>query len=577
MPTSYPVKQLIALDGKLTITPTSGVRPPATESIEQDGWLIDYGPTPDKTASLVYCPDPDEGLANVQAREQTSYDLWLSFEGDKPPKLYLGAETTPQILKQSGQQAYLALNWGNYVGTSSIRLVENGVVHCELSVEVRAHKLDYLSEYRDLLDDISTHVTTLIFDYAASTAVFYGQTSHHFSVAYLDYLFLRYLLAPHRLPRHFQVVTKAPHRVTRREDTWIDVSQVRRVTPQAITALLAQPEYLAHTTGTRLQPIVPNFVSTRLLDDRVIATFDTPPNRFVKHFLAQLIHRLRQLTVIFATHQADHLVIDCHNWRRTLEIFRRAHFLEEVGSMHVYPGGSQVLLKQEGYRQLNDYYRRFLLTGRVAWEGFVNLIRTPTKDLATLYEYWCYFELLKALTDVLKQPIKSQDILRFNETPPYEFRISLSQAGQNRVSIGNTLLHYNRYYNHGKDGSYSVMLHPDYTLETKTGMLVFDAKYRLNDLSRWTQPSRQTEKEEDETLIYQKGDLYKMHTYRDALKARAVFILYPGRQFSAYATTGEVITHPANLPPDFAGVGTIPVKPQQTDSLQHCLTQLLGF
>jgi predicted component of viral defense system (DUF524 family) len=31
-----------------------------------------------------------------------------------------------------------------------------------------------------------------------------------------------------------------------------------------------------------------------------------------------------------------------------------------------------VLLKQEGYRQINDYYRRFLLTGRVAWEGFTD-------------------------------------------------------------------------------------------------------------------------------------------------------------------------------------------------------------
>lgn len=572
MPTYYPIKQLTALEGGLTITPTAAATLPNTETIVQDGWLIEYSLAPDAAAPLVYCPDSDEGLAHVQAREQTGYDLWLTFEGDTLPGLYLGEAI--QQLKQSGQQAYLALNWGNYVGASSLRLVQNGMVRCTLPIEVRAHKLDYLSDYRRLLDDISRQVTTLIFDYAASTAVYHGQTSHDEAVAYLDYLFLRYLLAPERLPRHFQIVTKAPHRVTRRVDTWVDVSQVRQVTPRAVTTLLVHPEYLARTAGTGLQPIAPGFVPTQLLDDRVITTFDTPPNRFVKHFLAQLIHRLRQLAAIFAAKDAAHLAADCQRWQRTLENFARTHFLEEVGPMQMYPAGSQVLLKQDGYRQLNDYYRRFLLTGRVAWESFANLIRTPNKDLATLYEYWCYFELLDACASVLKQPVDWRGILRFNETPPYDFRISLSQSGHNRAAFGSVVLHYNRYYPHSTGGSYSVTLHPDYALETGAGLIVFDAKYRLNDLSRW-QVDGQTEKQEEETQVYQKGDLYKMHTYRDALKARAVFILYPGQQFRAYATDGQIITKAADLPSDFAGVGAIPVKPGQTYTLQHCLAQLL--
>lgn len=573
MQTGYPIVSLTSPDGTLTVTPSEANTGQDYPEVIWQGWCIRYRPEVDAKAGLVYCPEPDEGLSPVQAREQTSYDVWITYSGSIPPKLYQG-EMESREPKVSEQRVYLALNWGNYVGASSLRLERPGMPPCTLEVEVRSCKLDYLSDYRHLLDEISDHVTSLIFDYGSSTAVYHGRASHDIKVAYLDYLFLRYLMDPARLPRHFQLVAKAPHQTTQRRDTWVDLSQVHRVSVRTITNALMHPEHLARITRQTVPPIVDSYVPTRLLDERVITTFDTPPNRFVKHFLNLLITKLHQLEQVFAG-EAKHLAGDCLRWRRTLTVSARAHFLEAVGEMHLYPAGSQVLLKQEGYRQLNDYYRRFLLTGRVAWDGWAELIRTPNKDLATLYEYWGYFELLKAVSGLVQKRFDRQNILHFGQAPPYDFRISLNQQGRCRATVENIKVFYNRYFTRRSGNSYSVTLHPDYAIQLgETDLIILDAKYRLLDLSRWidSDPASQDE----ESRVYQKSDLYKMHTYRDALKARAVFILYPGEQFRAYSTTGrQPIEDPDKLPPDFAGVGAIPCSPQQTAVLHSCLQRLL--
>jgi predicted component of viral defense system (DUF524 family) len=70
-----------------------------------------------------------------------------------------------------------------------------------------------------------------------------------------------------------------------------------------------------------------------------------------------------------------------------------------------------------------------------------------------------------------------------------------------------------------------------------------------------------------ETLTtYRRGDLYKMHTYRDAIRARTVWVLYPG--------TGELEEYTA---PDDGGVGAIPLLPGASHSaLDKVIARLVG-
>jgi predicted component of viral defense system (DUF524 family) len=487
---------------------------------------------------------------------------------------------TKRALKRHGQQGYAILNWGNYVGASTVQVVCDGQDVCLLPVEVRSRKMDYLDDYRNMLDDISERLAALIFDYGSPTAVYTQRAALNEHVAYLDYLFLRYLMDEKRLPLHFRLVAANPHRTTEREIVWSDLALARSLTPRSLQAVYVHAEHLTRpqrVIAPALQSQLHGYVPHQLLDDRVVTTFDTAPNRFVKHFLGQLVLKLRELETRFSVNiRGEHLAADCRRWQRSVENLARAHFLEEVGEMQIYPAGSQVLLKREEYRQLNDYYRRFLLTGKVVWEGFEELLKTPNKDLATLYEYWCFFQLLDAVAAALNAQVDPrQFIVEERDT----FRVTINQRGKSWGRVGQATVYYNRYFWHQEEESYSVTLHPDYAVELPNGRrFIFDAKYKYDNPGQFMSGDMSADEEQDEEkrLVYKKGDLYKMHTYRDALGAQAVFVLYPGNEFKAFRRDNFELGQPAELTPDFEGVGAIDLRVGKVNDLRAAIARLMG-
>jgi predicted component of viral defense system (DUF524 family) len=543
-----------------------------------DEWTVTYAGQPCMDTALAFCPNPPPGLAKLQFREQTTYDVWIEWEADDSLRLYLGDQERTREAKVSGQHLYWPLNWGNYVGASVVRIVHEGQ-ELRLPVEVRSRKMDYLDDYHNMLDDVSDRLAALIFDYGSPTAVHTQHAALDEHVAYLDYLFLRYLMDDKRLPLHFRLVAANPHRTTEREIVWADIALARSLTPRSLQAVYVHAEHLTRpqrVIAPALQSQLHGYVPHQLLDDHVVTTFDTAPNRFVKHFLGQLVLKLRELEARFsASVRGEHLAADCRRWRRSVENLARAHFLGEVGEMHVHPAGSQVLLKREGYRQLNDYYRRFLLTGKVVWEGFEELLKTPNKDLATLYEYWCFFQLLDAVAKALNAQV---DPRQFIIEEKNIFRVRIDQSGRSRGRVGQAIVYYNRHFYHRDGESYSVPLHPDYTVELPNGRrFIFDAKYKYDNLGQFMSGDVSADEEQDEEkhLVYKKGDLYKMHTYRDALGAQAVFVLYPGNEFRAFRRDSFELGQPAALTPDFEGVGAIDLRVGEGDDLAAAIARLM--
>lgn len=577
----FPVISLSCSTDNVDITITSPEEPAAqvrghSEAVGQ--WMVTCADQPCGDTALAFCPNPPLGLAKLQFREQTTYDVWIEWGTGSSLQLYLWDQERTKEAKVSGQHLYWSLNWGNYVGASVVRIIHEGH-ELRLPVEVRSRKMDYLDDYHNMLDDISERLAALIFDYGSPTAVYTQRAALDEHVAYLDYLFLRYLMEERRLPLHFRLVAANPHRATEREIVWTDLALARSLTPRSLQAVYVHAEHLARpqrVIAPALQSQLHGYVPHQLLDDRVVTTFDTAPNRFVKHSLGQLVLKLRELETRFSVNiRGEHLAADCRRWQRSVENLARAHFLEEVGEMHVYRAGSQVLLKREGYRQLNDYYRRFLLTGKVVWEGFEELLKTPSKDLATLYEYWCFFQLLDAVAAALNAQVDPrQFIIEERDT----FRVTINQRGKSWGRVGQATVYYNRYFRHRQDESYSVTLHPDCTIELPDGRrFIFDAKYKYDNLGQFMSGyvSADEEQDEEERLVYKKGDLYKMHTYRDALGAQAVFVLYPGNEFRAYPVEGHTLTHPYGLSDAFEGVGAIPTQVHDPECLVSCVRRLL--
>ena len=67
------------------------------------------------------------------------------------------------------------------------------------------------------------------------------------------------------------------------------------------------------------------------------------------------------------------------------------------------PSSSIVLQRREGYRDILRKWLQSQAAAKMKWEALESVHRENQKDVATLYEYWCFFRLLdmvKALFNV---------------------------------------------------------------------------------------------------------------------------------------------------------------------------------
>ena len=94
-----------------------------------------------------------------------------------------------------------------------------------------------------------------------------------------------------------------------------------------------------------------------------------------------------------------------------------------------------------------------------------------------------------------------------------------------------------------------------------------------------------SKKDEDDDKVaeragtFKRRDIYKMHTYRDAIPAAgSAWILYPGSQFRFFAVPrsgvpsgGHLVLSPGELPTKLEGVGAIPLAPASTHKIRTSL------
>jgi predicted component of viral defense system (DUF524 family) len=267
----------------------------------------------------------------------------------------------------------------------------------------------------------------------------------------------------------------------------------------------------------------------------------------------------------------------------------------EAGEMRIFPANSTVLQKRDGYRELLKLYREFQLSYCPLFKKIEDAL--AARDIATLYEYWCFFEIGKALGEVFSEN-KKEPKLFWDATGGLEAEKSYFE-----FKNGKYKLIYNKPYRRSPSGSYSVTLIPDFSLEINRQIkdgIVFDAKFRFDekDVEKKLEGDEAIDDESENEMrrgnferVANLDDIFKMHTYKDALKLKAAFIVFPGDTACLFETNGERYkTGQKNkddkdieeLPPDFEGIGYIPLVPRKEEEIkgekifEKILKNLLG-
>jgi predicted component of viral defense system (DUF524 family) len=561
--------------------------------------------TSEDTAPLVEVGEEDareHGETTFQLRESERYEYEVVPLADDTAdlRLRLGQKLATRwpSLGENGTPDAGLIETKSFCGTLLLELVEGEVDDSKSAVasallDVRSLKLDYRTEYRGMLRRLSAEMAGLVADARSSTKAGFRSTFEDRTDAgwlQIQLELLRETLDSTDFSAALQRILSFPNERLSTVSDSISTDWPIRWTPSALRQLVTRnPRHevpAAHPLRTQLGV---ESVAERLLVPRKSRDLDTLENRFVKFALGEFRAFLTHARGVFESHAG---------WGASAALSRRlaatvddwlGHSLfREVGEMRFAPLGSPVLQRKAGYREVLRWWLRFHTAAELSWEGGEELFHAGQRDVASLYEYWLFFELLDWFCQKCRggnRPAVEELIEGLEEGSPnlrLRKRMELGPfvgtfARQNRQLRARFA--YNRRFEVTHDrhagGSWTRRLHPDYTLTfwpeelseaqaERQELLVhvhFDAKYRVENIEGLFGAEGADDADDEVEGNYKRQDLLKMHAYRDAIKrSQGAYVLYPGRANAAVTLKGfhEILP----------GLGAFGVAPDENGAAQ---------
>ncbi|WP_437318177.1 DUF2357 domain-containing protein [Sorangium sp. So ce385] len=478
----------------------------------------------------------------------------------------LGAGTRHLTIQPGSSGRVATLCFNNYVGLAQVAGLRFRVRHAKLTEPA----------FTAMLDGVVRDVADLAFDYGSPTTLPFerdlrssSQDVLYHALAYLRHV-MRRVDGEDQLAGHFLQIARHPHRRVEPEARWVPVERAAHIGPGGLLAVIGHPKRLGRLRpgsrlaetglGRRLSRHQPVFPVSALVSDPTEG-FDTHENRLV-------LHVLRLASDILDAFDGRDVVNpdlghDVRAMREEIDWMLSFDFLREVGPIQIVPSQSSVLQRREGYREFLGHFVRLSLSSVLAgdrdrWHALLDL-----KNGALLYELWSFFEVKRALDALLGKP-ESADLAETDEK-----RRKVPWSARLRYRRGEVELVYNGSYRRGS-GSYSVRLRPDVVVRARRPegwkALILDAKLKFDG-------DRLDELEDDDPSGWDRSvtreDLYKMHTYRDAIReAVGAFVLYPGSRRATYPETADGRR--------WNGIGAVPLEPgRATGQLRALLEDFL--
>ena len=322
--------------------------------------------------------------------DNTDYPIWAEF-ADYVKDAQFGAALQDDNERFSFRKHILAgfLNYGNDIGRSEIVLVYqvgNDMRRFTFSFDVLSTKLNYHEHWRGIIEDIEREYRMLSLDYMRRT--FHG-------------------FAPDPKGETPEIV-------------WWSVFQEEQDRfIRACKSIIDRPQHRLHgregyKRAARLT-FVPASIENELSEhkreeahlyrmEEQVQTNDTQENRFLKFAIGQIAAKYESLKkrIESLNNVSDIKKTEMAAVYQKLRRLQRNPFFRTVGRYKGMNQESLVLHKATGYSQV---YRTWNLLRR-GYSLQDGLYRLQTKDIATLYEIWCFIEV----SHIVKEQLRLEDV-----------------------------------------------------------------------------------------------------------------------------------------------------------------------
>lgn len=495
--------------------------------------------------------------------DNTDYPIWVEFN-DYVKKAQFGSILQSENEKFTFRRQILAgfLNYGNEVGHSEIQIiyqVGKEIRNFVFSFEVLSTKLDYHEHWKTIIEDIEQEYRMLSLDYMR-------RTFHGFSP---------------------DISGKTPEIIW-----WSVFAEEQKKFIQACKNIIDRPRHRLHGKASYKRAdrltFIPSCIENELAEHRAdsshlyrveesVRTNDTQENRFLKFALRQITDKYEVLKkrIEAIRNASDIMKEDMQVTLATLKHLQRNPFFRTVGNYKGMNQESLVLQKATGYSQV---YRTWSLLHR-SYSLNDGMYRLQTKDIATLYEIWCFIEvshIVKEKLNISDEGIDHRNRMEMNGL----FTWDLGKGEHSSIlfkkdNVELAELIYNPKSSERENCSVgitdlvvpTVPQKPDIILQLtkcdlQEGMkmtYLFDAKYRIDG------------KDKNGVDVPPEDAINQMHRYRDAiyykeyqsdaLKKEVIggYILFPGDGEPA-----DVAISKFRKTIDEVNIGAFPLRPKDT-------------
>ena len=526
---------------------------------------------PDNQTPIQYCPDIGANFAKLMFLEETEYQILFESEDAQSSFEVLYSLTKindnhfkPFRFELGDNKKYKiagTLNFRSYVGKSFLDVRKEGINSVKIPIEVRSKKIDYFNQYSAMIADLSQHSLSLIFEVNSPLYQEFELDYRQKETYYEDFMFLEYLFREDNLPSIFEYLSKNLHSQLKNHIETVPISFASNVNQYTLKNIISKPNKLSKSNVDfgivrKLKGHIPLEIDQTKHEDII----DIPENRFFKYFL-ELIRDL--VEKLLENSKEGYINDKLLSFRDEIEYYLSNKFFNHISTMEYVPFNSQILQKKEGYREIFQYFLMLEFSFRLSWDEINNQFKGFEKKLSELYEYWCYFKILKVLNGLSIKKISFEDVFKINKD---NWSISIKKGVQSRKRFYLNLyghdieieLFYNLRFSDGSQyRSYSLAFKPDYTLLVKINgeinYIHFDAKYRseleivnfyetINSDNELDKEIDERDALEEKEYVFKDGDIYKMHTYKDSiLMTEGSYVLYPGNKTKQFFETNTII------------------------------------
>ena len=461
-----------------------------------------------KSATLNDEPIDNGGHAQAVFFDNAEYPIWVDF-GSHVSKAQFGSilQTDNDRFSFRGHTLAGFINYGNEIGKSELQLVYNigkEQRNFKLGYEVLSTKLNYHEHWKKIIEDIEAEYRMLSLDYMKRT--FHGFSPDTKGNTPELIWWSIFAGEQEKFIKACRSIIERPRRRLRGYEVYIRADKLKRVPTNIENELAEHRREQAHLYRV----------------EEHIQSNDTQENRFLKYALSQITAKYETLKkrIEAIKNTSDTLKKEMEEVENTLQHLQRNPFFRTVGRFKGLTQESLVLQRATGYSQV---YRTWQLLRR-AYSLNDGMYRLQSKDIATLYEIWCFIEVSHIVRKQFEFDVDVDHRNRMEMNGVFTWELGKGEHSRilfKKDGVELAELVYNPKHTDKENDSISmehlvvptVAQKPDIVLQLtkddiEKGMkmtYLFDAKYRINDRT-------------DAGVDTPPDDaINQMHRYRDAI------------------------------------------------------------